>query len=199
MGKIFYIMGRSATGKDHFYSALLAREDLKLSPIIIGTTRPMRQGEQNGREYFFVDEATLAKLRSSGKIIEERLYHTAAGPWYYFTADDGRIDLAASSYLGIGTLESYGRVSRYFGEERVVPILIETEDETLLMRAIRRERKQKEPNYVELCRRFVADAEDFSEEKIQAAGISRRFENNGVFEDCLEEIAACIAEEEKKS
>ena len=53
MGKIFYIMGKSATGKDHLYEALAGREELRLNPIVLYTTRPIRSGEQNGREYFF--------------------------------------------------------------------------------------------------------------------------------------------------
>ena len=48
MGKIFYIMGKSASGKDHFYEALLRDPELALSPLILYTTRPIRSSEQNG-------------------------------------------------------------------------------------------------------------------------------------------------------
>ena len=92
MGKIYYLMGKSASGKDHIYEHLIQETALDLKPFVLYTTRPIRSGEQDGREYFFVDEKRLSELREAGKIIEERMYSTVQGPWYYFTADDGQID-----------------------------------------------------------------------------------------------------------
>ena len=190
MGRIYYIMGKSATGKDHIYRDLIRDKELGLRPIVLCTTRPMREKEKNGREYWFVDEQYLAGLREKDRVIEERVYHTVHGDWYYFTADDGQICPEESDYLGIGTLESLNRMRAHFGEETIVPIYIETEDGLRLERALKRERKQAEPKYAELCRRFLADCEDFSEEKLAAAGIARRFENNGTFEELLEQVKA---------
>ena len=101
MGKIFYISGKSSSGKDTIYRRLLEEgvEDVTLFTAVPCTTRPMRDGEQNGREYFFMDEAGLEELRRQGKVIEERKYMTWYGPWYYFTADDGQIDLKEKNYL----------------------------------------------------------------------------------------------------
>ena len=192
MGKIFYIMGKSASGKDHIYEALLSEEQLKLEPLVLYTTRPIRSGEQNGKEYFFTDEEKLVQLRLSGKLIEERVYDTVHGPWYYFTADEGQIRLDEQNYVGIGTLESYEKIKNYFGEAHVCPLYIETEDGIRLKRALQREEKQKMPGYAEMCRRFLADCEDFSEEKIKEAGIEKRFENNGELSDCLKEIREFI-------
>ena len=62
--------------------------------------------------------------------------------------------------------------------ERVVPIYIEVEDGIRLERAIGRERQQREPHYEEMCRRFLADAADFSEEKLLDAQITVRFAND---------------------
>lgn len=45
-------------------------------------------------------------------------------------------------------------------------IYIEVEDGERLARALHREGKQEEPRYEEMCRRFLADQVDFSEEKI---------------------------------
>ena len=60
-----------------------------------------------------------------------------------------------------------------------------------LERALRREKKQETPKYEEMCRRFLTDAEDFSEEKLQAAGIDVRFENR---QDELEETLRQVRE-----
>jgi guanylate kinase len=191
-GCLFYMTGKSATGKDHIFRALLNMPELALSPLVIATTRPMRKGEQNGREYFFTDVNELARLRRAGRIIEERRYDTVNGPWYYFTADDGSMDLAHRCYLGIGTLESLMKLRRYFGEGAVFPIYIDTEDGIRLDRALRREKKQREPNYAEVCRRFLADTEDFSPEHLQKAGISHVFANNGDLSVCIDQIARYI-------
>ena len=139
MGKIYYLMGKSASGKDHIYEHLIQETALDLKPFVLYTTRPIRSGEQDGREYFFVDEKRLSELREAGKIIEERMYSTVQGPWYYFTADDGQIDLAKHDYLGIGTLESYLKLKAYFGEQAMVPLYVEVDDGLRLSRALERE------------------------------------------------------------
>ena len=197
MGKIFYLMGKSASGKDHIYEFLRKQTKLQLTPLILYTTRPIRSGEENGREYFFVTEEKLECLREEKKIIEERMYRTVHGPWFYFTADDGQICLEKQDYLGIGTLESYRKMKAYFGEKIMVPLYVETEDGIRLERALKRERGQEHPKYAEMCRRFLADCEDFSEEKIQEAGITRRFGNNGQIEDCFSKIQNFVEEQKK--
>lgn len=197
MGKIFYLMGKSASGKDHIYEYLKQQEALELRPLVLYTTRPIRQGEQDGREYFFTDVKKLEEFRREGRIIEERVYHTVQGSWYYFTADDGQILLEKNNYLGIGTLESYEKLKEYYGEERMCPLYVEVDDGIRLERALKRERKQQHPQYAEMCRRFLADCEDFSEEKIERAGIRRRFYNNGAIEDCFSEIQNFVEQVKK--
>lgn len=192
MGKIFYIMGKSASGKDHIYSALLNQEKLNLKEVVLYTTRPIRDGEENGKQYYFVDEKRLNELRDENKIIEERSYQTIHGIWTYFTADEGQIDLAHFNYAAIGTLESYGKMRRYFGEQTIVPIYIEVEDGIRLERALKREQKPENQKYKEMCRRFLADCEDFSEERIASENIGRRFSNDGDFQDCLKEVEQFI-------
>lgn len=190
MGKIYYVMGKSCSGKDTIYRRLTERHP-ELRVVVPYTTRPIREGEQDGVEYFFVDREKMEEMQAAGRIIELRSYNTVLGVWNYFTADDGQIDLAAHSYLIIGTLVSYEAMRDYYGAEALVPIYVEVEDGTRLERAIDRERKQAKPQYEEMCRRFLADAEDFSEEKLRRAGITKRFINTDL-EQCLEEIDTYI-------
>ena len=191
MGRIFYIMGKSSSGKDTIYSRLLRDKEFGLKNVLLYTTRPVRQGEADGREYHFVDEERFRQFMDEGKVIEYRTYETVHGPWTYFTADDGQVDLKARSYLAIGTLESYENMKRYFGEENVCPIYVEVEDGERLKRALAREELQEKPRYAEVCRRFLADTEDFSEENLERAGIKRRFQNVEL-ESCMEEIREYI-------
>ncbi|MBQ3558455.1 MAG: guanylate kinase [Agathobacter sp.] len=177
MGKIFCVMGKSATGKDTIYQKLLNESKLNLKRIIPYTTRPIREGEVSGREYFFCTEQDVQRLEEEGRIVELRAYDTVYGIWKYFTVDDGNIQLDKENYILIGTLEAYTKIRDYFGAEYVVPIYIEVEDGERLLRAIAREKSQDVPKYEEMCRRFLADAKDFSEENLIAAGIERRFVN----------------------
>ena len=56
MGKIICLMGKSCAGKDTIYKRLLADRELRLKKIVPYTTRPIREGEQEGVEYFYTDE-----------------------------------------------------------------------------------------------------------------------------------------------
>lgn len=194
MGKIYCVMGKSSSGKDSIYSRIMQQGEPALLRIVPYTTRPRREGEMDGREYVFTDETHVQQLESAGKVIELRAYHTVYGIWKYFTVDDGRIDLSAHSYLYIVTLEGYQKIQRYFGKSCVVPIYIEVEDGERLLRAIARERQQKTPQYEEMCRRFLADAADFSEKKLTEAGITRRFINNDM-EGTIQEITEYIRQD----
>ncbi|MCH5281488.1 MAG: guanylate kinase [Lachnospiraceae bacterium] len=189
MGKIFYLMGKSSSGKDTIYKELLKRDLLKLKKIVLYTTRPARMGEQDGVQYHFVDEDTAADLVKAGRVIEMREYHTFHGKWKYFTVDDEQVDLSGNSYLMIGTIESFLKTRTYYGEERVIPIMIELDDGVRLQRALDRERSEDSPRYEEMCRRFLADAEDFSDQKKREAGITKEFYNEDL-ERCLSEIEA---------
>ena len=178
-------MGKSASGKDTIYQKLLENQNLHLKRLIIYTTRPIRDGEQDGQEYYFVNEEVFQSLKASGKIIEDRGYETVYGLWRYFTADN--MNLEQYDYLGIGTLESYLQLKAYYGKDKVCPIYIEVEDGERLKRAIAREETQEVPKYEEMCRRFLADSRDFREENIREAEIDRRFQNMN-FNTCMSEI-----------
>lgn len=194
MGKIYYMMGKSSSGKDTLFKEVKSALP-ELHGIILYTTRPIREGERNGVEYYFVSEDTLDTYEQAGKVIELRAYHTVHGIWKYATVDDGQVDLSKGSYLAIGTLESYEKMLAYYGSEKLVPLYIEVEDGERLMRALMRERKQETPKYAELCRRFLADTEDFSEEKLQMLGITRRYINDDKAR-CLEELIREIRDDE---
>ncbi len=190
-------MGKSASGKDTIYRQLLLSEELKLKKIVPYTTRPIREHEKDGVQYFFVTEERLRELKAEGKVIECRSYDTIHGVWYYFTVADDQVDLDRDDYLIIGTPESYISTKEYYGEDRVVPIYIELDDGVRLQRALNRENGQITPRYEEMCRRFLADAEDFSEKKLDEAGITNRF-NNDDLTQCITDIVAFIESEKRR-
>lgn len=191
MGKIYAVMGKSATGKDTVYKELFKRFGGKFKNVILYTTRPIRPGEKSGTEYYFVDVSEKERTEKAGKIIEIRRYDTVYGPWWYYTADDGQIDLENNDYLMITTLSGYEKIRDYFGENKVVPIYTYVDDYTRLMRAITREKKQGTQGYLEVCRRFIADEKDFSEDELKRLNVTKRFLNDNL-DRCLEEITEWI-------
>jgi guanylate kinase len=73
-GSLFVVTAPSGAGKTSLTKALLeATPGLKLSTSY--TTRPPRPGEQNGREYHFVDEPTFLAMRERGEFLENALVH----------------------------------------------------------------------------------------------------------------------------
>ena len=193
MGQIFVVMGKSATGKDTVYKRLIQDTGLALKTVVPYTTRPIRSGETDGVEYHFVTTEQWEAWKQAGKIIESRTYHTMLGDWHYFTAADGQIRLLEHDYILIGTLEAYEQIRAYFGKEAVVPVYIELEDGERLQRALNREKQQQKPRYDELCRRFLADLEDFSEENVIRCGIQKRYQNENL-DRCVQEIREDIEE-----
>lgn len=52
MGKIYYIMGKSSSGKDSVFKEIQKRMP-ELSQITMYTTRPIREGERDGGVLFY--------------------------------------------------------------------------------------------------------------------------------------------------
>lgn len=194
MGRIYCIMGKSSSGKDSIYQKVIEAGIPGLERMIPYTTRPVRADETDGKQYHFCDKHKMKELEAAGQIIELRTYETVYGAWDYFTVDDGQLHLADTSYLYIITLEGYLKIRKHFGNERVVPIYIEVEDGERLIRAIEREKQQKKPRYDEMCRRYLADAADFSEEKLAEAAIRKRFVNSSMA-NTIQEIITYITDD----
>ena len=190
MGKIFVFMGKSSSGKDTIFKTISNDLDNILTTTLY-TTRPIRDEEINGIDYYFVSDETHEQMKQDNLVIESRSYNTVHGIWTYFTAATN-IDLIHNNYMIINTLEGYEKFKEYYGEDKVIPIYIEVEDGIRLERALIRERKQSTPKYEELCSRFLADQKDFSEENLLKSKISA--ENRFINDDLIE----CILAIEKK-
>ena len=164
MGKLFVLMGKSASGKDTLMTQLLSGCP-HIKRVISYTTRPQRENEKNGNEYHFVSDSFFEEKKNEGKVIEERIYHTEHGTWKYGTIDEGKMDFSKGSYIAIKDPLGAEKLKAYYGEENVISILVSVDDGIRLMRALTRELSQDEPKYVELCHRFLSDEVDFADAK----------------------------------
>ena len=72
-GILVVVSGFSGAGKGTLMKELLRRYD-NYALSISATTRKPREGEENGREYFFLSEEEFKKLRDEHKLIEYAKY-----------------------------------------------------------------------------------------------------------------------------
>ena len=78
-------------------------------------------------------------------------------------------------------------MSDYFGKEVIVPIYVTVEDSERILRALARERQQISPDYAEMCRRYLADNDDFKPDVLRRLGVKKYYDNHNL-KECYEEI-----------
>lgn len=183
MGKIFCIVGKSAVGKDTLYKKIISKQYPDLVSIVPYTTRPKRSGEADGVDYNFVTEGQLEQFEKNKKVIEKRVYYTTQGKWAYFTR---KFDIETDKdYIMIITLDGALKVADVYGRNMVVIVYLVVDDKTRLLRCIERESKQNNPDYEEVCRRFIADQKDFSAEKLREFKNVHYIEMGESLDNCL--------------
>ena len=180
---IIMFIGPSSSGKDTFFKE--TKEKYNLDNIILHTTRPIRNNEIDGENYYFVTKEKLDEMDKNNLLIERRDYNTIHGIWSYATsklAIDNNKD-----YITLNTWDGYKKFIEYFGKDYIKPFYFELDDGIRLERAIEREKKQDEPKYQELCRRYLADINDFSKKNL-CLYRPYMIDNNGTIEDTLKQI-----------
>lgn len=181
--RIFCIVGKSGSGKDTIYHRIVSEDRKGLVPVIPYTTRPKRIDEQNGVNYFFVEEEEWKEYERQGQVIEQRRYHTTQGIWTYFTL---RFDCKeGTDHILITTLEGVRGILRHYPAEMVHIVYLDIDDKSRLLRCIDRESQQQHPDYQEVCRRYLADHEDFSAEQLESFGNLHYIDSSTSVEDTL--------------
>lgn len=197
MGKIYMILGPSSSGKDSIMNELMEKNKLDLKKILLNTTRPRRTSEVDGKEYNFDTYEDMLKYKEEEKIVELRSYDTQYGTWYYYTVSES-IDLENNNYITVNTLEGLDQYLKYYKKEDIFSILIQVDNGIRLQRALNRERVQENPKYDELCRRYLADSIDFSEENISKRPIDIIINNDGTFEEVYKNVEKYLSRQLRK-
>lgn len=156
--KIMCLVGKSSSGKDTIYREVMEKMQGVLFPAITFTTRPMRSGEVDGKQYLFVDNSTLTKDLVNGDVIEVRSYDSFGNRWYYYTRKSSFSENLI--YFVVCSLEQVSNYITAFGASTVCAIVVEVSDDVRLKRAIDREMEGK-CNLKEVCRRFISDTEEW--------------------------------------
>lgn len=149
------LVGKSGAGKDTCLREFLKYYPPSINPkwnkVILTTTRPPRQGEQDGVDYYFTTPDVLGEKIFNGEMITVRKYRD----WYYGVSSDS----FKVNYPNIGVF-SPEELQDIIDTEvfHILIIYIDADDSTRLFRSI-----QRTPNNcIEICRRFLADNEDFA-------------------------------------
>ena len=150
--KIIALMGQAGSGKDR-----LLKESLKAVPdlneIISCTTRPPREGEVHGKNYYFLSNEEFAQ-----KVINfEMLEATSFRDWFYGTS----IDALSEDKVNIGVFNPDGIYALLESPNVEVCVYwVNANPKTRLMRQLQRE---ENPDVNEIIRRYGTDEKDFSD------------------------------------
>ena len=190
MGKLICIIGKSSSGKDTLFKSIIRDPRYRITPIIPCTTRPMRMGETDGIDYHFVSLADLQTAESQNEILEKRTYNTIRGLWHYFTKRF-RLGHEKDISMIITTPHAIKELAQLFGANHLIVVYLETDDFTRMHRSLEREKRDEHPNYREVCRRFLADEQDFSSflrEDFRSYHACYTIDSNQSISDCLEQF-----------
>ena len=187
--KIFALLGYSSVGKDTILKQVLKDMD-DVKPIISTTTRPMRKGETEGVEYYFIDDVEF--FRRGTDFVEQRIYHTKVkengveknATWRYGIE---RMELEKDDYL-IVIVDSVGykELKNYVGNNKIVPIFISAPQEELKARALARGDLE-----AEVDRRLKDDYERFMDFRVRT--VYHEVKNGeGRLEEAIKEVEGII-------
>ena len=152
MYKIIALIGEAGSGKD-----TIMRNVLKVRPglheIVSCTTRPMREGEREGVNYFYLTKEAFAEKVINGEMFEA----TSFNGWFYGTAKQSMDE----TVVNIGVFNPEGIEALFESNEVDVTVYyVRATDKNRLLRQLNRENN---PDVDEIIRRFKADREDFCE------------------------------------
>ena len=149
--RIIAICGKSAAGKDTFLQYMKELKDTH--EIISCTTRPMREGEIDGVNYYFLTLEEFAAKDCMGEMLEISEFRN----WYYGTPisslNQDKINIGVFNPAGIVNLLKDDRIQLY-----VVQVI--ANDKTRLLRSLHREEC---PDVDEIVRRYMTDKKDFED------------------------------------
>ena len=150
MYKIIALIGEAGTGKDSLMDAILALHP-DFHEIVNCTTRPRREGEVHGVNYFYYTPEQFGDM----VLHDEMLECTVFNDWFYGTSYDSvRSDCVNIGVFNPTALEALSARS----EVDLVIVRVCAEAKTRLLRQLNRE---DSPDVDEIVRRYRADKEDF--------------------------------------
>lgn len=160
--KLIALVGCSASGKDTVLNMMI--KDYNLKPVVSHTTRPMREGEVQDREYHFTEIEYFLNKSLKQEFIEIREYETVDGTWYYGLHESEIDESSDNAYVVIVDVGGFFELKKRFGE-RVVGIYIDCPLQDRLARSFNREPNLDFDGMKEILRRQLSDMEEIESQK----------------------------------
>jgi guanylate kinase len=179
---LLILCGKSGSGKDAILRKLVKYGFI---PLISHTTRPRREKEIDGKDYYFVSDSQFQEMKEKDKFIEYRVYNTVCGAWYYGLSKK-TLD-KYSSYITISDIDGAKSLIDYYGKKNCIVIYVSVDDKIRKHRAIMRGSFDRD----EWNRRLKADEKDFSIDRVKET-CNEIVSNEGSIEDCLMNILVKI-------
>ncbi len=185
MYKIAGFVGPSGCGKDTAARYLSEKYPDKYHYVKLCTTRPQRNEEDNG--YIFIDSSEFLAQVLNGKMLNAQEFRG----WYYGLNDEGlvedKINILPMSNIMV---EQMTEEKRFDIDLKI--IYIWTPDKERLLHILNRE---KYPDCREVCRRFLTDIDDYSDNTELWDNIYKVIENkydNEFFDNIVASAATCF-------
>lgn len=176
MYKIVALIGESGSGKDALMQSILSSAPTSFNEIISHTTRPKREGEVEGVNYYYCSPECFAEKIVNNEMLEATFFND----WFYGTSYES----LRSDCINLGVFNPDGiRALLDNPHVEVTVFRVQCSDKTRLLRQLNRE---ENPNVIEIIRRFNADMNDFSniENEIEYTVI----DNNGSLQETTDYI-----------
>ena len=171
MYNIIALMGEAGSGKDRTLQELLAA-DPSLHEIVSCTTRPKRQGEAHGVNYYYYTPEQFGQKVLDGEMLECTVFND----WFYGTSFES---LRSDGVINIGVFNPTGVESLLERNDcNVLVFWIKANDKTRLLRQLNRE---QDPDVREVVRRFQADYKDFENIDFKVTVLSNDKEEDIIF------------------
>lgn len=145
-------VGKSGAGKDYVVNSLCSHNPNKLHKIVSYTSRPPRNGEIEGEDYYFISKNLFKDMIKRGRMLE----YTEFNGWYYGTA----IDNLDPNKINIGVFNPEG-IYNLLNNNTIMTSIYEVECQDDIKRLNRILSRDKKQNRKEVLRRWKADDEDF--------------------------------------
>ena len=151
--KLVALFGKSGAGKDTIQNWMVSNLQ-DTHKLISYTTRPPRDNEVDNQDYHFISVKEFNYMKEKNLFLET----TEFRGWYYGTSieslNENKINIGVFNPSGVKNI-----LDNFQNQILVFPIEIWAPNKSRLIRSLARENN---PDCLEICRRFLADEEDFS-------------------------------------
>lgn len=167
MKPVFIILGETGSGKSTIYNAIINDEEfakkVRLKPLVYATTRKPREGEVEGKDYYFKEKMEYIRDKAFriNDILEDRTYNkNDEGEVHYYTMKSHlEIEDEFDGMLCAGSVNQFLSYKR--AGINVIPIIVRADVKTRINRCINRE-DVDDNKCIEICRRIWEESYEFS-------------------------------------